>query len=218
MRGKFNKFYSEGFEQDKIISLMNNESIRKIKIFALGPKGTNISQAAENWSDEIGISNKSEIILCESPEEEINRSMDIDTEGVIPIFSLCAVYFDLCNLYFKYNTNYFFLTHYYMRLDNMQLASKVKKIDELEDKALVACHLSPRMLLYNTEFVIVNTGSNAFAAKMCADGLVDACITTEESRKIYNLNRLFSFGSPYMLFTFGTTVHGIKLLSKINKI
>lgn len=215
LRGKLCEFYTEGFEEKEVASLLNNEFISKIMVFVLGPKGTNISQASENWLMEIGVSHKSETILCETPEEEIKNAMEIDEEGVIPIFSLCAVYFDLCNLYFQYNTNYFFLTHYYMRLDHMQLASKTKTIDELKDNALVASHLSPSMLISNTNCVRINAKSNAHAAQMCADGLVDACITTEESRRIYNLNQLFEFGSPYMLFTFGTTEHGIKQLSKI---
>lgn len=208
---------SANFINDDIGSLLRDESIKRIKIFALGPDGTNIYQASKAWIKNMNIEEKSDIILCSTPEEEVMKSMEIKEDSVIPIFALCTVYYNLCNLFFKYCNNYFFLSHFYMQLDSMQLASKKKTLEELGEHAIVARHLSPRMILEDTSYEFIDANSNAHAAQLCAEGKVEACITTETAKNIYNLNTIQMFGSPVMLFTFGTTEHGVSLLMQIKE-
>lgn len=210
-----NKFSLADFTKVDIDGLLVNDSIKSIKVFALGPDGTNISQAAKEWTKKVNIEEKSEIILCSTPEEEIIKAMEIKEKGELPIFALCAVYYDLCNLYFKYYTNYFFLSCLYMKLDTMQLASKKQNLDDIHLHAKVAGHNSPKMLLANTSYEFVDANSNAEAAKMCSEDKVEVCITTESAKNIYGLHSNFIFGSPVMLFTFGTTEHGINVLNNL---
>ncbi|MCG7585295.1 hypothetical protein, partial [Photobacterium sp. OFAV2-7] len=47
---------------------------------------------------------------------------------------------------------------------------------------------------------IIDASSNSDAAKLCAEGKVDACITTESARNIHGLKTVHEFGSPEMLF------------------
>lgn len=211
------KFIEVDFINDDLCTLLNDDTISTIKIFALGPEGTNIFQASEKWIRKMNICQKAEIILCNTPEEEVIKAMDVQDKGVLAIFALCAVYYDLCDLYFKYQSNYFFLSQFYMKLDTMQLASKKHSMEELSENILVARHRSPKMLLDGTHFKFVDANSNASAAKMCSEGKVDACITTESARKLYGLNSNYVFGRPVMLFTFGTTEHGSNLLLEIKR-
>lgn len=208
---------NEFIEHEKVPALLCSSKIKKIKLFALGPYGTNISQASEKWVKEIDIVNKTDIILCSTPEEEIILAMNEKEEGVIPLYALCAVYYDLCKLFFKYGENYTFLHHFYMKLDKLQLASKQKKMSALPENVIIAAHPSPAGLLNDTPCKLFFAKSNADAALICYNNEADACITTEKAKEIYGLNTLKEYGSPSMLFTFGTTKNGIKELEKIRK-
>ncbi len=199
-------------ESEMVPQLIKSDKVARVKLFALGPEGTNISQAAKLWAEHLRILDKTEMILCATPEDEVEEAMKVDKKGVVPIFALCAVYNDLCKLFFKYGSNYTFLHHFYMRLDKMQLASKKYINETMPNNATIASHYSPSVLLENTEYNICMADSNAAAARKCFYGETDACITTETARKIYGLNTLKEFGAPSMLFTFGTTEHGIRQL------
>lgn len=197
--------------------ILKSEEVKEIRIFALGPEGTNISQAAYRWVEEEELQDKAKIILCETPEQEIERAMQIEEEGVIPIFALCAVYYDLCGVFFRNLENYTFLYHYYMKLDNMQLASKKYNKDTLPPNASIAVHPSPAVLLEETNYVIRKAFSNSAAARMCASDEADACITTETARQLYGLETIKEYGAPNMLFTFGTTKFGMSQIVPIAK-
>ena len=199
----------------KVPDILRNNAFKEIRIFALGPEGTNISQAAYKWAEEEKILNKSKIILCDTPEQEIELSMQMKEKGVLPIFALCAVYYDLCKVFFRHLENYTFLHHYYMQLDHMQLASKKYNVDTLKKNATVAAHVSPSILLEGTEYVFIKANSNSAAAKKCALGEVDACITTQRACEIYNLKTINEYGAPNMLFTFGTTNYGAEQIYNV---
>lgn len=196
-------------------ALLARDSVRAVKIFALGPAGTNMQQASQEWIRATDIAAKADITLCATPEDSIEQALSVTDPGVVPIFALCAVYFDLCKVYFTYGTNYTFLSHLYMPLDSMQLASRYDSLDELPPNATVATHYSPAPLLDGTSYQRRLVDSNAEAARQCASGETDACITTETARKLHGLKRNFLFGSPPMLFTFGTTLHGVDVLKRV---
>ncbi len=212
-----NKEINDLVGTDYILHILQSDDISEVRIFVLGPEGTNISQAAHKWAVHCGISKKVNIILCDTPEQEVEAAVQVREEGVIPIFALCAVYYNLCKVFFRNLDSYMFLHHYYMQLDNMQLASKNYTKHTLKDNALVAAHYSPSILLEATDYVIKDTSSNSAAARLCAEGEVDACITTETACKLYDLNTIKEFGSPNMLFTFGTTKFGMDEILKTLK-
>lgn len=205
------------FEYDAVTKLMQSNDIREVRVFSLGPYGTNIAKASRMWAQKNHIKEKTNIVLCDSPEDEIAQAMQVTENGVLPIFALCAVYYDLCKLFFRFGSNYTFLHHFYMPLDRMQLASKDYDKDTLPNHAKVASHYSPSILLEQTDYEICLAKSNAAAAKKCALGEADACITTETAKELYQLKTIREFGAPSMLFTFGTTSYGIDILEQLQK-
>ncbi|HML33201.1 hypothetical protein [Sporomusa sphaeroides] len=205
------KFSNEKIPHNALQSLYEKPEINFIKIFALGPDGTNIVKAAKEWIAYRKIQHKSEIVFCSTPITAIEEAQKISDKSTLPIFVLCAVYNKLHELFFTYCDCYFFLDHLYMPLDKMQLASK--KI-LFEDKQTVASHPSPSVLLNGIYNDIHSANSNSHAAILCSKGEAAACITTESARSLHQLKTLHVFGSPVMLFTFGTTAHGISLLKQ----
>ncbi len=202
------------FDPASLKQRLRSDDIRAVPVYALGPAGTNLQQASQKWIKAMEIEKKSEITLCPTPEISVERAQEVSEPGIVPIFALCAVYFSLCRLYFKHGSNYTFLSHLYAPLDEMQLASHHNSLNELAPNAKIATHVSPASLLDDTAYERVIVNSNSEAARRCAAGDVDACITTESARKIYGLKRNFLFGSPSMLFTFGTTRHGVEELKR----
>ncbi len=200
--------------------IFRSESIRKITCFVLGPLGTNMVQACEQWIKEMNIEDKTEIILCETPEESIERARNVNEEGHVAIFWTCAVYNCLCNVFFQNPDTLTFFIEVVMYLDEMQLAARPEKVSEVEDGIIpkhwkILSHPSPAPLVRDLGCEIILTTSNAKAAELCAAGKSDACITTEAARKIYNLATLHKFGSPKMVFFGGITTHGVEIISKI---
>jgi len=193
-------------------STIASEKIRLINFYILGPEGTNIALAAHTWADECGVNDKSRFFYCETPEDSVNSARTITDKSVFPIFVTCAVYNKLANLFFTNTDCNVLFHHYYMRLDNMQLAANCE-VENIPENWVIASHPSPKFLVSKLKNRVVNANSNALAAKMCAEELVHACVTTETARKLYKLHTLHSFGSPTMLFLFGTTPHGLKLVS-----
>lgn len=197
-------------------TVLKKSNIKKVIIFSLGPKGTNILKASKIWAKQNNIEHKVEYILCSTPEEALKKSKKISCKETFPIFALCAVYYNLFDLYFKNLDCYFFMDHLYMNLDAMVLAKNKLAIDKKEYPLKVAAHLSPAKLLenYPQNYKIIKANSNSHAAELCQNNEVGYCITTNTSKDIYSLQVVHKFGSPPMLFTFGTTFHGINLLKK----
>ncbi|MCR4441046.1 MAG: hypothetical protein QHH10_02780 [Peptococcaceae bacterium] len=193
--------------------VLGNDRIKTVKMFCLGPDGTNISKAARQWVKEIGIQDKAVFIYCDTPEEEVRKAREVTGSGDFPVIVLCAVYCRLNDLYFSHEDCYFFMHHYYMPLDDLQLAAR-EGVERIPEDWVIAAHPSPKPLLSGLKNRIYEANSNAHAAKLCAEGKVNACITTEKARKIYSLKKIHDFGSPMMLFTFGTTLHGINILKR----
>ena len=202
---------------DQIRVTLQSPYISKIICFALGPKGNNIEQACEQWTDQTKIRYKTEVVLCDTPVICLKRAQEIKDDGALAIFWTCAVYYDLHNLFFT-NPDVlpFFISHT-MNLDEMQLATRLENLPDFSADPLfpycrIATHPSPAPLIRNIDCERVKADSNAHAAKLCASGDVDACITTETARKIYRLEKVHSFGSPPMVFFGGITAHGAKLV------
>jgi len=199
--------------------VLRSSLIHKITCFVLGPLGTNMDQACKQWIEETKIANKTEIILCETPEESIERARAVNEEGHVAIFWTCAVYNCLCNVFFQNPDTLTFFIEEVMYLDEMQLATRPEKVSEVKDSIIpkhwrILSHPSPAPLVKDLDCKVELTTSNAKAGELCAAGESDACITTESARKIHNLVTLHKFGSPKMVFFGGITTHGVEIISE----
>lgn len=207
-------FKEASFDKKEVKNILNNRRIRKIRFFLLGPEGTNISQASRLWAREMDLLKKSSFIYVGSPEEGLIAAKNISDEEIIPVIPTCAVYFNLYKMFFNFCDCLLFMDHIYMKLDRMQIASNMETtVIPIHWK--IACHPSPKPLLKDFPNIVIETSSNAYAAKMCSEKQVECCITTESARSLYDLHTVHCFGSPVMPFFFGTTNYGISVMEKI---
>jgi len=199
--------------------ILRSCKIVKVVCCALGPKGNNIEQASTQWLKRMGVSDKSEVILCDTPEQCLELARSIKGNGVVAVFWTCAVY-SRENQFFFGNPDVFpFFFQEEMPLDEMQLA--VRPANEPQILACggipagwrTASHPSPAPLVKGFSEVVLQN-SNAAAARACANSDAELCITTESARKIYELVKVHSFGSPMMVFFGGITQHGYEQIEK----
>jgi hypothetical protein len=209
----------ENLGEEEIKRILQSEKIKKVICFVLGPKGTNIGQAAEKWAKRMRVEAKTEFIWCKTPEEAVEKAKKVG-DGVLSIFWTCAVYFKEAELFFSNPDTipFFFIER--MSLDKIQLATRPELMSEIKNGKIpvnwkIASHPSPVPLVRNLKNEIVFANSNSQAAELCSQGKVELCITTESARKIYGLETFFEFGSPPMIFFGGITKNGLELLKKV---
>lgn len=201
--------------------VLETQWVKRVVMCALGPEGTNIAQASQLWVEKMGIADKAEVRLCETPEASLEKARTFTEDGVIAFYGTCAVYTHEARFFFQNPRDLPFFAQVTMNLDVMQLATRSELVAVIQDDILpgtwqIAAHLSPHFLL--TEEMMsrwVEAKSNGDAAKMCAQGEVEVCITTESARRIFNLVGLHTFGSPPMVFFFGITEDGAKFLKEV---
>lgn len=182
--------------------------------FVLGPAGTNMEQSYKAWIQKNRIQDKSEIVLCPTPEDSLAQARTVTEIGTVPLFWTCAVYYKLNELFFNNPDTYPFVFHFYFTLDNMQLCVRTELASlEWGSGWRIASHPSPAPLVRGLESEVVLTTSNAQAALMCASGQVEACITTQQAARIHGLATVHEFGSPTMVFFAGTTQHGMDVMT-----
>jgi len=211
---KKQKFNDVFFSNSEVENSLLKDEIKEIRFFILGPEGTNIEIASKQWANQLRIADKSKFYFYETPEICVEKAKLINDIDIFPIFVTCAVYYKLDSLFFSNPDCYTFIHHYYMKLDRMQLSSR-EKVDKIPAEWIIASHPSPKGLVSDLPNKLYETTSNSKAAQLCAEGKVDACITTETARKFYKLETLHVFGSGVMVFLFGTTKHGINILNKL---
>lgn len=204
---------------NELVTVLQSSFIKRVICCSLGPEGTNIAQASRLWLKRMGLTAKSEVILGNTPEICLGVARNITEDGVLPIFWTCAVYSRESEFFFGNPDIYAFYIQEPMLLDSMQLATRHELHlqaagGEIPKQWRISSHPSPQHLIkvLGCEIILVN--SNSAAAKHCAEGLSEACITTEEGRKIYGLEMIHVFGSPLMIFFGGITQHGAELLKK----
>lgn len=208
----------------EIQKVLQAPQIRRVICYALGPEGTNISQACRKWVAETGIVSKTTIELGKTPEKCLEMAQLITGKDEIALFWTCAVFYALKDLFFENPDVSPFFVSYAMLLDEMQLATRKDLQQEVIEGQIpegwkIASHPSPAPLVGyladNRGCVVVKANSNAEAASMCVSGEVEACITTEKSRQIYGVETLHVFGSPVMIFFGGITGQGAEVIRKV---
>lgn len=174
-----------------------------LTIHTLGPKGTNCEKAAYYWLETNGLNGN--VILHETLEVAIEKIKKDDN----CILLGCIVYPYLHNIVFQNLTLLKLTDCFVLDTHNMLLASRFNDLSKIKK---VGSHPAPKDLFSEinglnkpTESLLFN--SNSEAALQCANGTVDACITTLKAAESHNLNILHDFGPVPM----GFSIH-----SKIN--
>lgn len=202
-------------DTDKLVAL-HSPKVDSIVHFCLGPAGTNIQQAARRWSERSGLNHKSAFELTKTPEEAVNLAKAASGGGTLGVAWTCAVYIRENKIFFENPDMLPFFLREEMPLDGMSLAINRATVAEgLPECARVASHESPSPLLNGMRtWRIVLVESNAAAAELCAQGEVEACITTRTAAERTGLVIAHSFGHPIMIFFGGISLEGAKLVAR----
>ncbi|GLU34065.1 hypothetical protein WKR88_05085 [Trinickia caryophylli] len=170
-----------------------------LKIHTLGPPGTNCEKAAKVYLDRRGIDGQ--VLLYETLEEAADEMMC--TEEPDDVLLGCIVYPYLHELVFR--------NHHWMKLVDcfvvdtydMVFASRLADVSRI---ASIGSHPAPVDLLAGVtglpgalEPVLVT--SNAEAARLCAAGRFDGCISTRLAAERAGLHILQNFGPVPMGFS-----------------
>ncbi len=204
---------------DEFRDILRSRSVRKIIAHALGPTGTNISQAMALYIRTQKVEEKTNLIVEPTAEPMAYAEFALEeiADGVVPLHMECAVYYAEETLFNSRTGELVLGDHQYMDLDAMQLAS-IKPIEELAERGVmrVATHPSPKPLMDpwvdsgHAEWL--KATSNAAAAQMVLSGEADACITTGSGLKeAPGLISRHMFGSPVMFFTVATPLNQAQL-------
>ncbi|HEJ0329778.1 hypothetical protein I5M92_22165 [Serratia marcescens] len=169
-----------------------------ITVHTLGPAGTNCEKAAHLWLK--NNHHHGEVKLHQTLEDAAQYMASSDSNDVL---LGCIVYPHLHHLVFK-NLNHLKLTEcFVMDTYNMVFASKTINPGEIKT---VGSHPAPQDLIgqvpgINSQYSIRLFNSNSEAARQCAMGTVDACITTDISANSSDLDILADFGPVPMGFS-----------------
>lgn len=201
---------------DDFRDILRSPSVRRIVAHALGPTGTNISQAMRQYIAVLGVEGKTDLIVHPTGIEPLayaEMALQEIEEGVIPMHMECAVYYDMATLFNQRRNEVVLADHHYMQLDIMQLAS-IEPIEALVARGImrIATHPTPQPLIYpwtnagKAEWI--KATSNSAAAHMVLAGQADACVTTASTlNEIQDLVSRHVFGSPMMSFTIATPLN-----------
>lgn len=167
---------------------LDRSSIRAIH--TLGPTGTNCEAAARHYIAQHGLD--AEVTL----HETLERGMRDVLESPSAVLLGCVVYPDLHNLVFPYLDRLVLADQFIFPTFPMILAAR----DPDVAIRTVATHPAPRALVpAGAEATLVT--SNAEAARLCALGRFDACITTSAAARKEGLVTLKDNGPVPMGFT-----------------
>ncbi len=215
---------ADGLPQEEVdqMDVLGSEVVSRVVCYVLGPKGTNIEQATARWLNRLRVTGKSEIHLCDTPEECLQAARQITEDGVVAVYVTCAVYAHESTFFFCNPDVYPFFSQEIMLLDKMQLATRPEMAASIADGIVpkdwtISSHPSPQYLANGLGCKIVIVNSNAAAAEHCRESLSSACITTESAQKRCGLVTLHEFGSPAMVFFFGITEHGANIIRRAFK-
>ncbi len=172
-------------------------------IHTLGPKDTNCEKAAHYWLEQKKL--HGDIILHETLEAAVEK---IKSDNNCILLG-CIVYPYLHNIVFK-NLNLLKLTDcFVMDTHNMLFASRFTDLNKINK---VGSHPAPKDLIsqvnnlnLNIESILFN--SNSESALQCANGTVDACITTLKAANSNGLTILHDFGPVPMGFSIHTKIN-----------
>ncbi len=169
---------------------MTTDLSRIVVLHTLGPAGTNCEAAAHAWFRRLGGVGRVE--LHPTLELAVERMPEDDTHALLG----CVVYPDLHTLVFS-NLDRLELADCFIFPTFNMLFAKRPGVAHLSS---VASHPAPRHLVpAGLKVSLVN--SNSQAALDCANGIVDACITTLPAAQKHGLQIVNDHGPVPMGFT-----------------
>lgn len=196
--------------------ILRSPRVKRVIAHALGPTGTNIAQAMEQYIQELGIQKKTDLIVHQGGIEPLTYAelaAEEVTDGVVPIHMECAVFYGMAKLFDLRRNEVVLADHHYMKLDTMQLAS-IDPIEQLVNRGVmkITTHPSPMPLIQpwldTGKANWIKASSNAEAAQMVVRGEADVCITTAAGLdRAPGLVSHHVFGRPWMLFTIATPLN-----------
>jgi prephenate dehydratase len=162
-------------------------------IHTLGPTGTNLEMAAYHWFAQRG--QEADVRLHATLESALPELTGDGHEGVLA----CAVYPYLHSLVFDNLDRLAMVDSFILPTYDMVFATRA---DAVEIRAVVS-HPAPQSLagMAVPDAVLTLVTSNSEAARQCAGGLADGCITTSKAAADHGLTVVRSFGPVPMIYT-----------------
>ncbi|TNV21668.1 hypothetical protein FH968_06155 [Buttiauxella sp. B2] len=169
-----------------------------ITVHTLGPAGTNCEKAAHLWLEN---NNQGGEVRLHQTLESAAKYMEQNENNDVLLG--CIVYPYLHHLVFKNLQHLKLIDCFVMDTHNMLLASRLDNVRKIKS---VGSHPAPQDLIHQIKGVDKNVAielfnSNSEAAKQCAAGTVDGCITTLLAAQQCQLNILADFGPVPMGFS-----------------
>jgi len=162
-------------------------------IHTLGPAGTNLEMAANHWFSTRG----------RGPDVRLHRTLEeaipgLSEEGHEALLA-CAVYPDLHSLVFQNLGLLAMVDSFILPTYDMVYATRP---DTAQVRTIVS-HPAPQSLARRAVPGVAPTlvTSNSQAARDCARGAADACITTSKSAADHGLEIRRNFGGVPMVYT-----------------
>lgn len=162
-------------------------------IHTLGPSGTNLQMAAQHWFTSRG--------------REPNVRLHPTLESAVPLLSddgheallACAVYPDLHSLVFHNLGRLAMVDSFILPTYDMVFATRLKDTEV----TTVVSHPAPQSLvgLASPGCTLRLVSSNSQAARECASGAADGCVTTSKAAADHGLAVQRNFGPVPMVYT-----------------
>lgn len=162
------------------------------EIFTLGPQGTNCEEAARYYLRQVQAED-GKVHLFETLETAVEALPDRDDCALLG----CIVYPALHELVFENVTRLRLVDTFVLPTLPMVLATNARGA-EIEE---VVTHPAPVRLLHNADLVAAYASSNAEAARLCAGGAYQACITTARAAADNGLDIVRDYGPIDMGFS-----------------
>jgi prephenate dehydratase len=162
-------------------------------IHTLGPSGTNLELAAHHWFSARGRS--PDVRLHSSLESAIPGLSDDGHEALLA----CAVYPDLHWLVFRNLGRLAMVDSFILPTYDMVFATR----PDTTEVTTVVSHPAPQTLVrqVSTTCTLTLVLSNSQAARDCAGGTADGCITTSQAAADHGLVIRRNFGPVPMVYT-----------------
>lgn len=162
-------------------------------IHTLGPSGTNLEMAANHWFS--ARDREADVRLHSSLESAIPGLSDDGHEAVLA----CAVYPDLHSLVFENLGRLAMVDSFILPTYDMVFATRA----DTTEVASVVSHPAPQSLVrrVDADCKVTLVLSNSQAAKDCASGAADGCVTTSKAAADNGLVIRRSFGPVPMVYT-----------------
>lgn len=156
-----------------------------MNVATLGPEGTNSELAAKWYIAQRGL--RADVILTATPEDSVRCIV----EGQADVAIACAVYPRLNHLVFDNLGKVTISDCFRFSTDEMVLA----RSPSAAGLTTVLSHPAPRTLIEGNGYDIRESTSNSAAARACAAGESDGCITTRNAADSNGLVIVRSFGA-----------------------